>query len=130
VDQMEGDVTVSDVACGSVLVTIEADDLTDVETVEEIIVNEGVDLPNYGRVGGPTKGTAEEGVDDWIIAVIAVAVVILVFAACCFICKIMEKETQTKRSELRKHIQNNPSVDLELAKSATPEQTNYSGTQI
>merc|ERR1719336_3581706 len=68
VDKMEGDVTVSDVACGSVLVTIEGNDLTQVETVEEIIVNEGVVLPNYGRVGGPIKlkeETAEEGAEDW-----------------------------------------------------------------
>jgi len=137
VDEMEGEVTVSDVACGSVLVTIEGDDLTNVETVEEIIVNEGVNLPSYGRVGGSVslkEETTEEGAEDWVVALIAVAVVIGVILVSCFICKHMEKETHAKRSELRKNGQHRVNVDLELSKPTTakptPKQTNYSGTNI
>lgn len=79
VAKLNPDVEVFGIECGSVLITLQGDSADSVDAIAHEIETNGVDLPTFGKVGGPTeieKGTKDSGgFPAWAIVIICLAVI-------------------------------------------------------
>jgi hypothetical protein len=99
-------VVIQGVACGSVIITLIGDS-EEVQTVSTYIVDTGLNLPSYGKVGGEPETlekTTESsgGVPTVVIVVVVIVLVLVLLGAIWYSGKHQNKKKEQKEAEMER----------------------------
>jgi len=108
--KLNDQVSVQDVACGSVIITLVGDDSQEVSSISDHIVDTGLTLSTYGQVGGQVEPLEEKSDDEKsssgaVIAIVVIVLVLVILGAIWFIGKtIRDKKDQEKEAENQRDL--------------------------
>jgi len=117
-------VVVQDVACGSVIITLTGD-AEEVQSVSKHIVDTGLTLPTYGKVGGEAEPLEKEtesskGVPTGVIVVVAIVLMLVLLGTIWYLGKLQNKKKEQKDAEMERERWSRAQANTETKNANAP----------